>query len=978
MSAEEKSDRSKDRAESKLNSRIEENWAETPSFEDLQRQYDLEGEFYSDTHTRAISEKPMEILAGIVGDSSAVITTGTPKDGRDVEFHANNIAVHARSSIRYPAESYGAGSENALSAEQGSYRFFDRKNMKVGRDALALLDSDPQLAARIDAQLSVPAGSNKSFKQIEKLTTEFPFVFSGGVHIVAEKGVATTMQGRRKNLVNWTTGYRFSDPTQVDNLSTTVRIAQERGLFVTLESSWGPVPVGDDGRPQMGTTRYDRQFLGVKRLVRQLDNPDMPIVLSDLGLDVFLSPGLTPTKVKITGADGKAWIETLPRHIAKMEQLIRVAPNIKFNVGEHATRALIESPEFRQALIGFMSRHPDAVLYSSGSVPIENDGMYRRTLTNQALFINELKQVDKALAWGYLRGNYESLVDGARSHMIERTRSLVEQEIKRRWTMEELGAARELQQRLDKMKREQQPQDEIRNIARAEAFTDFDDWLHLPQEKSIPQQGPSETAIPYPAMSSSAQFDRKQQVGVGTPWGAQTQNKKTTYGYAVGGVAASSVVASSIGIMAAGTPWGSLLLTAGTLAGVLRGRLTAYSNTEQRFNRLSWERMTEKGQIDEQTFTVVLNRFVSLAHEIGVAEQDVRQVIWHAGQMRANIAHLQRSDLPEMSKVDAILAEVRRFENAGTAALGFEPGSLNPFDTRTQRGRRFSLINASSNVLSLMGSATSLNWASIPQHALSLLGREKGMGQHFLGVISGKRGSNVAERNTEIRVPLRIFGATLPSAAGTILALDNALSLHSAYSEGDTAGLALNTIGLVAYLGMTATGAHWLAGESRAMLRTSRPAAGDKEMRKQRLAWAIMATGSIGAATTVAELFDEEEKPIDGEDKGSTGNTLPSASASPSPSPTPSPSPSDQPKQDASRQFVVTAPSGLNLRSKPTTEALIVTVFPHGSALEEAGPQETDAEGISWTYVTGQDLDGNQQDGWVATRHIEEEQQQPA
>lgn len=975
MTKEEKSNHKKENsAQSKLNSLIEEHSAGLFSFADLQRQYNLEGEFHPNTHARVISVKPMGVVASIAGDSNAVITTGTPKDGRDLKFHAENLGVHSRSIIRYPAESYGAGSENALSAEQGSYRFFAHKNMKVGEGKLELVGSDPQLAARLDAQISVPAGSKKSPKQIEKLTAEFPFVFSGGVNIVAERGVATTMQGRRKNLVNWTTGFRFSDPAQVNNLSTTIRTSQERGLFITLESSWGTVPVGDDGRPQMGLTRYDRQFLGVKRLVRQLDNPDTPIVLSDLGLDVFLRPGLTPTKVKVTSADGEAWKETLPRHIAKMEQLIRVAPNIKFNVGEHATRALIESSEFRQALIDFMRRHPAAVLYSSGSVPIENDGMYRRPLTDQALFINELKQVDKDLVWSYLRGNYESLVEGARSHMIERTQPLVKQEIERRRTTRGEPGARELQQRLEKMEREQRSQDETRNVARAEAFTDFDDWLHLPQERNISQQSPSETSVPYPTTPSLVQFDRKQQVGVGTPWGVQ-ERKFLTYAAAFTAVPAAHFLALSVGNTAEGTPLGPLLVTAGTSAGVLRGALTLKSNSEQRFNRLSWERMTEKGQVDEQTFTITLNRFVKLAQEIGATEQDIRQVVWHAGQMRSNIGHLQGSSLPEAAKVNAILAEVRRFENASTAALGFEPGSLNPFDTRTQRGRRFSLTYALSNALSLAGYYATPGWGLTAQHAMNLANREKGITQNLLGIISGKIGSNVAQRNTEIRVPFRFLGAALPPSLGIYLAINNIASVYTAYLDGDASSIAANSAQLLASLGITVAGTHRLAGESRAMLRISRPAAGDKEMRTQRLAWAFIAAGATAVATGMAEsLIDEEKELTDDEEKKPAGDVEPS----PSPTPSPSPSPSDQPEQDASQQFAVTAPSGLNLRSRPSAEALIVTVFPHGTVLEEAGSQETDASDISWTYVTGQDLDGNTQEGWVATRYIEVEEEQPA
>ncbi|MFC3282183.1 LysM peptidoglycan-binding domain-containing protein [Litchfieldella rifensis] len=889
--------------ESNVDKGIEKRWTRSNSFNELQHELGLEGSFYADHLVHGLSEKSPRILAGIVADARGVTTTGVPKDGRDLKFHAGNLDPHARSIVGYPAESFGSGGENALTAEQGRYRLSEHKNRRLGEEHLALLNEDPELAAKVDPQLRVPPGlmgmrKRSAIQTIEKLTAEFPFVFSGGVHVVAERGVATTMLGRRRTPVNQTVGFRFDNQAQVDNLSKIIETSQERGLFVTIESGWGPVAVGQDGRPQAGTLRYDRQFQGIMRMVKQYDDPEAPIMLSDLGLDVFTRPNMGTVKLPVQNVDGNVQRMTLPAHIAKMEQLVATAPNTKFSVGEHATRALVESPELRQALIGFMQRHPDAVLHESGSVAVENDSMYRRTLTKQSQFIDELAQVDKHLAWRFVRGNYEALVDGSRARMAERTRPLVLQEIQQHRAQGDWIEANRLENRLQVMEGKLKTLEDSRMVAHGEALTAFDDWLNMPRiETTAPSFRPM-TEVSFPKTPPPAQFDRKQQVGVGTPWGIQ-KKKAATYVYTAAAFAAGHGVAYVAGNAAEGTSWATGLGTAGASATILRGSLSLKENAEKRHNRLAWERMTEKGQVDEQNFTVTMNRFVGVAREAGVAEQDIQQVVWHAGQMQANIAHLQQSQLPDAAKIDAILAEVRRFENAGTAALGIEPGSLSPLDSRTRRGRRIAFTNALSNVVSLSTYHSIPGWFS-PAHVPSLVGRERGIAQNALRVISGKRGSNVADRNTELRTPFRFIGATLPAGLGVYLSVNDAMALTSSAMNGDMSGAVTASRQLLLDAAMAGAGVHWLAGESRAMLRYSRPGSGDKETRTRRLAWTFVAIGAAALINGLVEpLFADDEKKPDTTNKptapdseapqpietnDSERTTPPSESAAPQPS----------------------------------------------------------------------------------------------
>ncbi|MFC3282184.1 LysM peptidoglycan-binding domain-containing protein [Litchfieldella rifensis] len=957
------------------------------SWPDLLRRYDMDGSFHADAHAHRLGDLSARTLASFVADARGVISTGVPKDGKDLKAYAVGLGASNRSTAGYPAESFGPGSENSLTAEQGRIRLSEHKNRKVAKEELNLLRSDPDLAARIDPQLRIPTGlmgvrwlgKKSASQQIESLLSEFPFVFSGGVHVMAERGVATTMLGRRQSLATRAAGFHFGEQAHVTNLECIIRTAQDRGMFVTIESDWGPVPVGEDGRPQMGIVAYDRQFEGIMNLARDFDSADTPIVLSDLGLDVFLKPSVEPIRVELTDTHGRQWSGRVPEHIARMEQLIEAAPNVRFTVGEHSARALIESPELRRGLIRFLQRHPDAILHESGSAPAENDSMYRRTLTNQSPFINELAHVDSHLAWRFLRGNYEAMVDHGHTLMVEKTRAAITQEIEHHHSMGNLLGAKRLDNKLRHAEASLELLSKRRQVAHGEALTAFDDWLHLSRRGNASEQPGLVTDVAYPETPPPLMVSaNKQQAGLGTSWGAK-HRKFSTYAATLVATLAAHGVAYGVGQAVTGGA-AQALQTAGSSATTMRGALSRHQVTVQRYDRLLWERMSEKGLLDDKNFASTLNRFLSVAREVGVSEQDIKQVVWHAGQMQANVAHLQRSPLSEAARNDAIIAEVRRFENAGTAALGIEPPSLNVFDARTRRGRGFSLANLLSNVVSMGAFHSGQGSLLAPERASTLMNREKGINQNALRIISGKLGSNLADRNTELRTPFRLAGAFLPAGYGSYLAAGDFVNAVTSAMAGDVGSAAWAAERLLFNTAMAGTGMHWLAGESRAILRYSRPAAGDKENRQRRLAWAFMA---FGANALFIQLLNNEEQKIKAKpltDTSQLPGYVPSSFTAPEPPPSrvaniaESPLP-DVPSQSTSNvveaQLAVLNRQGLALHAAPTGTSSVITHFPHGTFLTETGLRVSDAEGNEWVPVRGMDS-VNEQQGWVMAHHVDE------
>ncbi|MCO4318083.1 LysM peptidoglycan-binding domain-containing protein [Phyllobacterium sp. 21LDTY02-6] len=69
-------------------------------------------------------------------------------------------------------------------------------------------------------------------------------------------------------------------------------------------------------------------------------------------------------------------------------------------------------------------------------------------------------------------------------------------------------------------------------------------------------------------------------------------------------------------------------------------------------------------------------------------------------------------------------------------------------------------------------------------------------------------------------------------------------------------------------------------------------------------------------------------------------------------------------------QFMVEPAIGLNLRSEPDADAMIVTAFSPGTVLDQIGEVETDADGRRWTPVEGVGQDGAPATGWVASEYI--------
>ncbi|MFQ3786228.1 DUF4781 domain-containing protein [Halomonas sp. A29] len=929
--------------------------------------------FQPAVHVHELSGFSQRNLQYSVADAGASPATGVPRDDRTLAVFATRLGKFARATVAVPAESFGASSEHAINAEQGSQIWWRKKTRRLAQDFRALASEQPALAAKVDPQLWVPPNHKRAPAFIRQMAREHPSIF-GSVHVVAEKGVTTTMLGKKGKVSNrFSEGFHFDNPAHVALLGEVITAGQQSGYPIFITANWGPVPVGTDGRPQAGVASYDKQFQAIQQLAREYDSADAPIVLKDLGLDTFVQPDRQQDDATLTDNAGQIRRETLPRHIAKMEELVSAAPNVRFTVGEQAAMWLSRDPALSQALIAFMQRHPDAVIYESSSFAPANPQVYQRTLTTLSPFIADLARADASFAFDFVRGHYETLIDGARARAMESSQPNVG-----------LDSANLLTDR--------------RQVMNQRARESFDQWVaSLPAEsqRTVPH---SETTVPFPITSESlvpTLAGGKKQVDMGTPWGMVDKRTKVKAWLKALGLSTVAVTPAAVlgghawltgsPLLVPGSPVPEILLAAGVTATSWRAKKAVEKTSITRDERVAWENISEDAKV-EGSDALLVERFRAVSKDSNIADRDIEQVIWHAYQAHTNIQALrQDASLSPRDRHNAIVAEVRRYELAATAALGVELPSLGTTDTRTEFGRKFARSDAITNWVNMVTAPASLMTGAAPTQAgMGFIARNNGFFQNTLRFISGKIGTNFADRNSEVRIPLRLLAAMPAPLIGSTISFTNFVTGINQIRNGevllDYVGAAPHAAGVAAGAGIAYYGYQVAKNEMRSVLRLGRPPSSLKEKQAIDLArWTLVAVpamfGISLASDQILDFFVEESQADPGDtglDDGIQSRLDPQDTTPPPVRPEP---PGDLPEEEeaaAALVLVVLPQDGLHLRSAPTEEASVVMTLRYGTFLEARGERDMDGSGNDWLAVRGIDMAGDEQQGWVMARYVDE------
>ncbi|WP_225770885.1 helix-turn-helix domain-containing protein [Inquilinus sp. Marseille-Q2685] len=878
----------------RLEAGIIEEFARTGPLEDQLAAEGVDGAYHPSAHWREVAELSPDLL-GVMADAGAAARDTGRRDNATLTVQTTKMAAGNRGLFGNDIDHSGATGYTGMNVPKSRRAWPGRVPRQMADEFRALYAADPEKAARVDPQIRFDPTDPRGARRLKDLTLENPGVFAAvGAELM--RGPLTTLLGRK--------GFRFRNAAQREALMASIRQAQEIGYPVFLRSNAGEVKLGHDGRPQETTAAYDRQFDGLKALLREVAAGGKRVVVNDLCLDVYVRPDLTPEPLPGGGI-------TVPRHVARMEELLQLVPDLKLTIGEHSAHAIARSPELRAALVDFVERHPGSVLFESGMAMPLNPGMYNRTATTMLPFVADLARRDPDLGWAFIRGNYEALIDAGRTSIDRWTWSNL--------TYAEARPARELVQDLQRHQA----------AASAAARTAYDAWAAgLPPAPPASRTATTAVPRPDPPKPTDLTAEDKHRVGTGTGWGSHT--RRDVAAVAVRVVATLGVAAGTAVTVATLVP-SRILAVASGMATAMRALVGQRRTLTQQFNRLSWWRMTVDGQVGEKNFAINVDRMVRVARDAGVDPADIRQVLWEAGQARADIAHLQHSSrLTDAQKTDAIKARMRQFEHAVTRALGIGSFSLDPIDVRTARGRRFSLADAGTNLVNMMSVVASPfkgTVDAIASHATSLFGRSGGIIQNVIGFFSGRRNANLVDRNTGLRIPLKLGGTWLtPTAAGALGVRDGTAAVEAAL-RGSYGEAAFDGVRFVSDALLTWFAARAAHNDSRVLLRFSRPIEIRKENLQLTVSWLALAAGGIAVLTPIVSLAfegdDPDKQPI------TPRSPRPSTTTSP-PAPTTSQAPTSQapatPPASPTTASPATTPSSPSIA--PTTAAPTRTLRP--------------------------------------------------
>ena len=148
------------------------------------------------------------------------------------------------------------------------------------------------------------------------------------------------------------------------------------GKTIHIRSDWGLVPKNQVGLPKVAWTRNDDDFDATIDLIKPFaQNSDSGVILS-IGVNRYGKPDATPVAAKPDELGDYG--STLPKHISYMEEAVRRAPGVKFELSSEIAD-FNNDPSLRDALITFVKRLEDTMIFGSNAVNPENKAQYLRT-----------------------------------------------------------------------------------------------------------------------------------------------------------------------------------------------------------------------------------------------------------------------------------------------------------------------------------------------------------------------------------------------------------------------------------------------------------------------------------------------------------------------------------------------------------------------------------------------------------------------
>ncbi|MGN6652393.1 hypothetical protein, partial [Trinickia sp.] len=672
-----------------------------------------------------------------------------------------------------------------------------------------------------------------------------PGVFVGLGEWTGDKEFVSTLLGEE--------AFKFGDPESLAALG----FAEESGLVTLIHNDWGRHGINEhDLRPEARRVAYEH-FDRLIDAVAQFPNAN--IVLAHTGIGRFARPDDAMTKIEVSTRPsplaakhglaglldrGKARLgisaparETIevPEHIAKLYEAVERAPNVRFDISwNDVGEAYMSNPKMRQALVDFIVRYPDKVLFGSDTVKPVNGGQYNQALTLIAPLIADIARRDPEAAYAVVRGNYEAITNDARQRSSAWTVKALTKQFDATTSKRERKAIVAKLEQIEGMDALRVP---VRESLGQEARVCFDEWVSLvngassssPPAGSGSRAGVSAFQAAHDGLpAAETQTWEGDRYGTGTARGRQgDMSKVKATAWTAGAVAAAA------GAVVTGAEIHSLPIAATVAlaqAGfATRGMLNAGRAIYTEGLRDKSDRMFEWADFTDKDLNVFMERLRNLGPQFGIDPERIDAAERLTDQFRANHARLTAmpassfetiasdpavgvtNEDRERQKFNVIMSEVGRYQINLDRALGLQATSINATDPRTKSGRLIRGLTAASlfvnvtDTVALLATTHGQNPAAVAFSVLFGVANTALLGSNLVAYAGGKEKMNL---ETDGRSPLRAgqaaTAAALAVASGPWLLSDGAAAVHTLLQHHDALTEAKDAVGGAFQLGTEA------------------------------------------------------------------------------------------------------------------------------------------------------------------------------
>ncbi len=787
----------------------------------------------------------------------------------------------------------------------------------------------------------------------------------------------------------------------IQNFENMLAFAKETGIGVLIHCDWGEAEVSPvDGRPVATDSDY-RYFDQLIEIVGRY-GPSEPggtdganVVLAHTGIGRFVRPDQTMVDFTLPGGQ----TIRVPEHIARMEQALHDAPHVKFDISwNDVGEAFVKDPDMFQGLMGFIERHPDAIIFGSDTVKPVHQAQYRQASSTLMPFFAELARRDPGLLRNILRDNYTNLLGTIDDRVMT-------------WTADHLAAGPERDAAVAQMYNDSALLARGRTLQDGLANTHFENVLaniDAVQKSPLIQPPVPPRRLDPDAWhrNETALFDVNR---LGTPGPRDTENSvgdwlptrftsrgtpadAATYAEA-GRQMAIDITRSAIltltGAAASGTP----ASMAASVPSIARQFFFAARLQYREFVRLSWEAVFEDGKGTDANVRMFLDRVMKVGRAVGVEEGRLQQVVDMSLQYQQDFDYVSRIDVNENAgwtaqrKEEAISALVGIYQINVDRALGLQASSLDQMDPRLTPGRDVNKLIADSASLSMGFSTGNIfynllngNAVEVAVHGLGGLADLTALGTMTAKAHLDNKGgrANVPEGERPWARWLQTFSLSGLAAGGGVrtgadiasvftgdpvtgmllTALDGAVTAYATraaraeYSR--VSGRGRLDPGQIARINQTLLAAIAASGVARTLIALNN---GYETLEKWRTEREVE-VDTIAVPTTIAPpLADTPGLPAD----------------APAPTFTPPPAQTQQftpPAAPDTTPLEVVPDQGLNIRSGASADSPKLGALERGSDVVPTGRDATDDQGRRWVEVTGTTPAGDVVAGWVASDYL--------